>query len=595
MIVLGIWDGTPASAALIINGELISSIAEERLTRQKNQYGFPGKSIQAVLGQAGITIDQVDHVAMSTPSLSPTYFYTLRNTTFSIADYWKEQNEYWYPKFYENKDPKYLEIFSHRIDPDFPYDESLIKHENDSQGMIKARIDHLCKTLGISKDIVSVHDHHTCHAYYGFIASADRFSESTLVYTMDGNGDKSNGTVWVAKAGEKLELISRTNNCNIGRMYRYATLLLGMRPADHEYKVMGLAAYNSEQYGKDAYEVYADTLEVDGLDFKYKKKIKDHFFHFKKCLEGQRFDAIAYGIQRRTEELLTEWISNGVQQTGIGNVIMSGGVAQNIKANKLISELPEINKLLVPPGPGDESLAIGAAYHALVKKGVSVNEIRPIPNGYFGPAFSDCDVENAIAKYALSAWQVRKVTNEDVARYLAAGDVIARFGTDQMEFGARALGNRSIIADPRRPDVIHHINKLVKMRDFWMPFAPSIIEERADDYMLNPKKINAKFMSVGFDSTPLAHEHLPAGLHPFDRSARPQIVTKKDNPGYYALIKAFELETGVGAVLNTSFNIHGEPIVCTPEDAIDTFNRCGLHHLLLGDYLISKSDRFLRK
>ena len=127
------------------------------------------------------------------------------------------------------------------------------------------------------------------------------------------------------------------------------------------------------------------------------------------------------------------------------------------------------------------------------------------------------------------------------------------------------------------------------MRDFWMPFAPSILEEREDDYMINPKKINAKFMSIGFDSTLLAQEHLPAGLHPFDRSARPQIVTKKDNPKYHALIKAFEDITGVGALLNTSFNIHGEPIVCSPVDAIDTFRRCGLHHLLIGDQLISKN------
>jgi len=590
MVVLGIWDGTPASAALVIDGKLSTSIAEERLTRKKNEYGYPVHAIQSVLDSACITIDDVDHVAMSTVSLSPTYFYTLRNTTFSIKDYWKEQNEYWYPKFYEGKDPKYLDIFSDRVDPEFPYDESLIKDETDSKGMWNARLDHLCRTLGISKDIVSVHDHHSCHAYYGYIANTDRHNEDVLVYTMDGNGDKSNGTVWIGKSGKKLEIISRTNNCNIGRMYRYATLLLGMRPADHEYKVMGLAAYNNHKYGKEAYDIYAETLQVDGLDFKYKTEVKGNFFHFKERLEGQRFDAIAYGIQKRTEELLTEWIANGVQQTGVGNVIMSGGVAQNIKANKLISELDGVSQLFVPPGPGDESLAIGAAYLALIKQGVDVGDIQPISNGYFGPSYTNNSVEGAIKKHALDEWTVRKVSNEDVATLLKDGDVIARFGTDNMEFGARSLGNRSIIADPRRSDVIHHINKLVKMRDFWMPFAPSILEERENDYMINPKKINAKFMSIGFDSTPLAQEHLPAGLHPFDRSARPQIVTKNDSPKYHALIKAFEDITGVGALLNTSFNIHGEPIVCTPEDAIDTFSRCGLHHLLIGEYLISKNN-----
>ena len=589
MIILGIHDGHNASACLIIDGKLVCAISEERLSRDKHQFGFPNSAIETVLETASITIKDVDRIAMSSATLPPAYFYTARNSTLTIKDYWKEQKEYWYPKLYEGKDPKYLEIFADKVNPDnFPYDESFIDHERDHEGMWRARLDHLCRTLGISKSIVSVHDHHTCHAYYGYIACPNRRNEDVLVYTMDGNGDKTNGTVWIGKPGEKLELIKRTNNCNIGRMYRYATLLLGMRPADHEYKVMGLAAYNNHKYGKEAYEVYADTLQVDGLDFKYKTKVKDHFFHFKERLEGQRFDAIAYGIQKRTEELLTEWIYNGVVHTGIGNVVMSGGVAQNIKANKLISELDGVNQLFVPPGPGDESLAVGAAYLALIKLGVRINDIPSIENGYFGPSYKDKSVENAIKECALDEWTIRKASNKDVAILLKNGDVIARFGTDNMEFGARSLGNRSIIADPRQSDVIHHINKMVKMRDFWMPFAPSILEEREDDYMINPKKINAKFMSIGFDSTPLAQEHLPAGLHPFDRSARPQIVTKKDNPKYHALIKAFEDLTGVGALLNTSFNIHGEPIVCSPKDAIDTFSRCGLHHLLLGDYLISK-------
>ena len=177
-----------------------------------------------------------------------------------------------------------------------------------------------------------------------------------------------------------------------------------------------------------------------------------------------------------------------------------------------------------------------------------------------------------------------------IADYISKGDIVARFGKGKMEFGARALGNRSILADPRRPDVIHHINKLVKMRDFWMPFAPSILAEREKDYIVNPKGIEARFMAVGFDSTKLAKKHLPAGLHPFDRTARPQIVHKDDNPEYHSLIKAFEKVSGVGALMNTSFNIHGESIVGSPNDAIDTFLRCGIHHLLIGDFFISKKD-----
>jgi len=590
MVVLGIHDGHNSSAALVIDGKLICSIAEERITRDKHQYGFPSNAIQAVLKTGKISIDDVDHIAMATATLPPAYFYTLRNSTFTIKDYWKEQKEYWYPKLYLGKSPNYKEIFSHRVNmKNFPYDESLINDEQDHKGMWRARVKHLCSTLGVSKDIVSVHDHHKCHAYYGYIACPNR-NEPVLVYTMDGGGDGTNGTVSIGLPGRPLNFISRSSNCNIGRMYRYATLLLGMRPSDHEYKLMGLAAYNSDEYGDEAYKIYADTLQVDGLGFKYKEKVKDHFFYFKDKLEGQRFDAIAFGIQKRTEELLTEWIFNGINKTGIKNIIMSGGVAQNIKANKSICELENLEKLFIPPGPADESISIGAAYAELVKRGVPVDKIDSVSNGYFGPSFTNEDVQKAISSFALKEWLVREVTADDVAQVLAEGDVIARFSIDQMEFGARALGNRSIIADPRRSDVIHHINKLVKMRDFWMPFAPSILAERENDYMINPKGIDARFMSVGFDSTPLAQEHLPAGLHPFDRSARPQIVHKTDNPGFHAIIKAFEKITGVGAVMNTSFNIHGEPIVGTPEHAIDTFGRCGLHHLLIGKFLISKNN-----
>ncbi|MDC0080543.1 hypothetical protein OAJ28_01505, partial [Flavobacteriaceae bacterium] len=531
---------------------------------------------------------EIDRVAMATATLPPAYFYTSRNSTFTIKDYWKEQREYWYPKLYEGKDPKYTDIFKHRVDfENFPYDKSFIKNEKDHEGMWKARLDHVCKTLNIDKEKVKVYDHHDCHAYYGYITCPYR-DKPVLVYTMDGGGDNTNGTVSIGLPGEPLKEISRSSNCNIGRMYRYATLLLGMRPADHEYKLMGLAAYNSEKYGKDAYNIFAETLQVNGLSFNYKKEVKDHFFHFKNQLEEHRFDAIAWGIQKRCEEILTEWISNGIKETGIGNIVMSGGVAQNIKANKLIAEMDGVQQLFIPPGPGDESISIGAAYLDLVNQGEKISNIKPISNGYFGPSYSDSDVLDAIKKFVPENWKVKKVKYDDVADVLVKGDVVARFGIDSMEFGARALGNRSIIADPRRPDVIHHINKLVKMRDFWMPFAPSILEEREHDYMINPKGIDARFMAIGMDSTDLAKQHLPAGLHPFDRSARPQIVHKTDNPAYHGIIKAFEKKTGVGALMNTSFNIHGEPIVCSPEDAIDTLKRCGLHHLLIGDWMISK-------
>jgi len=593
MIILGVHDGHNASATLLIDGKLKCSVAEERLSRQKNHYGFPENAIKCVLEQAGIKPEDIDRVAMSTNKLSPAYFYTGRNSRLSVSDYWKEQKEYWYPKIYQNANPKYMDVLSHRVDKKtFPYDETLIKNESDYEGMWNARTKHISKYLMIDETKVSYHNHHKCHAYYAYMMCPKK-DDSILVFTMDGFGDNANGTVSIGNSGKLLNEISRSSNCNIGRMYRYATLLLGMRPAEHEYKLMGLAAYNSDKYGQEAYKVYAETLQNDGLKFKYKTKIKDHFFYFKEKLEGQRFDAIAYGIQKRCEELLVNWVANGIQETGISNIVLSGGVAQNIKANKLITELSELDYLFVPPGPGDESISIGAAFLEYLTLDNPIKSCQPQLNGYIGPRYSDKIILKSIKELVPNDYLIQKSDNKKVAQFLANGDIVARFGNDGMEFGARALGNRSILADPRRPDVIHQINKLVKMRDFWMPFAPSILSERENDYIKNPKGIDSRFMAVGFDTTELAKKDIPAGLHPFDRTARPQIVHKMDNPGYHSLIKEFEKLTGVGAVMNTSFNIHGESIVGTPDDAIDTFLRCGLHHLLIGSWLISKNKQKL--
>ena len=217
-----------------------------------------------------------------------------------------------------------MDVLSHRVDKKtFPYDVTLIKNESDSEGMWNARVKHISKYLQIDETKVSYHNHHKCHAYYAYMMCPKK-DDSVLVFTMDGFGDNANGTVSIGNPGELLNEISRSSNCNIGRMYRYATLLLGMRPAEHEYKLMGLAAYNSDKYGQEAYKVYAETLENDGLKFKYKTKIKDHFFYFKEKLEGQRFDAIAYGIQKRCEELLVNWVKNGIQETGILILIFLG-------------------------------------------------------------------------------------------------------------------------------------------------------------------------------------------------------------------------------------------------------------------------------
>ena len=210
---------------------------------------------------------------------------------------------------------------------------------------------------------------------------------------------------------------------------------------------------------------------------------------------------------------------------------------------------------------------------------------------YWGPEYSNDQVEAAIdADLPKSGFEVTKVEDIDghVGRELASGKIIGRM-TGRMEWGARSLGNRSIVADPRNQHIIQRINKAIKMRDFWMPFAPAVLKDRASDYFRMDKGFKCPFMTMAFDSTPKAQEEIIAGLHPFDNTARSQLVDDEYHPSFYRMIKAFEAETGVGGVLNTSFNLHGDAVVCTPEDAIYTFLNSDLDAVQIENYYIERN------
>ena len=588
MVVLGIHDGHQSSAALIVDGKLIAAVAEERFTRKKNEHGYPKNAIDECLKIAALTKEDINHVAVATKDLPPNYFMIRRDSDFTISDFWREQTNFWYPKIYENKKIKYTEVFKDKnFSKNFVYDTSLIKNENDFDGMRKARQVYISQNLKIDLNKISFHDHHEAHAYYGLLGYND-FSKDSLIFTADGYGDGHNASIWIYKKNHILKNILYTNKCHIGRMYRYATLMLGMKPAEHEYKVMGLAPYANSKYAEDAYKIYAETLQVKGLDFEYKITPKDNFFYFKKKLESQRFDNIAYAIQRRTEELITNWVENGIKKTGIKNVIFSGGVAQNIKANKKIIELKDVENLYVPPGPFDESLSVGAAYMSYIQLDGNLNV--EFANPYLGKRYCNQDAKEFLQSYKDdNKLEIKQVNLTEVANLLSKGEIVGWLN-GRMEFGSRALGARSIIANPNDEAVIQKINDQVKRRDFWMPFAPSILSTRMNDYIVNPKNIEAKWMTLGFDSTPLAKKEIAAALHPYDKTLRPNVVYKEDNKDYFNLIKEFENLTGIGALLNTSFNLHGEPVVESLSDAFSTFRRCGLKYLYLEGYLVKKSD-----
>jgi carbamoyltransferase len=306
-----------------------------------------------------------------------------------------------------------------------------------------------------------------------------------------------------------------------------------------------------------------------------------------------RFDWIAGAIQKLTEEVLVKWIQRAIETTGIRNVCLGGGVFMNVKANSQIMYETPVEELRICPSAGDESTAIGSAYHGY-KMLCEQNSIefnpRPIPNLYLGPSYCEEEIGSAIEETGLrKKYIVESIEDmtDQVAGLLAKGKIVARF-SGRMEFGARALGNRSILADPSNMEIVKVLNKQIKQRDFWMPFAPTILEERQHDYIQNPKQIEAPHMVLAFNTNRLAWKELRAALHPYDNTCRPQILNEHSNKEYYDLVKKFEAITGIGGILNTSFNLHGEPIVCSPKDAIQTFENSGLGYLALGNFLISK-------
>jgi carbamoyltransferase len=282
-------------------------------------------------------------------------------------------------------------------------------------------------------------------------------------------------------------------------------------------------------------------------------------------------------------------VRHWVQRTGCRNVALAGGVFLNVKASQRVAGIDEVERLFVMPSAGDESCAIGAAVWGTLALQPHA-ALEPLRDLYLGVGFSAAQIEDALRESdASSRYVISRPADiqQHAAELLAKNRIVARFA-GRMEFGARALGNRSILANPSDARNAARINAAVKERDFWMPFAPSILEEDMPRYVRDHERAFAPYMCLAFDATAQARHDLAAAIHPCDFTLRPQAVRREWNPGYHELIRAFRKITGVGALLNTSFNLHGEPIVCSPRDAIRTTDRCGIDYLILEDFLLAK-------
>lgn len=600
MKLLSIHWGTNSTAALLVDGEIIACVSQERFSRIKNDERYPRQAIEAVLEISGLDAVELDAVVFADFRFDAKAVLVHKYSGFTVHDRLREQTHYWGPNLLEGREANYLDVFRDRLD---------LEQEGGDWRTLASRLEKggaeiedaygqefrrqaVCKHLAIDPRKVSFVNHHQAHGCHAYYASPLECS-AVLILTADAWGGDCNATVSLAD-GQRINSLEVSKNFLAARLYRSITLLLGMKPDEHEYKLMGLAPYAKVDQIHGALQVLRTTQYVDGLTFGFRQTPNDQYFFFKERLEGYRFDAIAGAVQQYTEDILRQWALNALKHTGAKRLVFGGGAAMNVKAMMEIAQLPELDNIFVCPSPSDESLAIGAAYqfmhsHLLAQGKHPRDVLRPLQNAYLGPAITTSEVRKEVERLAGDG--AHEVTENcspaHTAGLLRDGAVIARCA-GRSEFGARALGNRSILADPRSPAVVRVINEKIKSRDFWMPFAPTILAERADDYLANRKNMQAPFMTLAFHTTRLAQAELQAGLHPADFTCRPQLLEAQQNPAYHELVTAFQQLTGVGGVVNTSLNLHGEPIVQSAADAVRVFAKSDLDGLLLDRVLITK-------
>jgi len=615
MRILGINDSWCASIALLEDGKLRYVIQEERMTNYKNEAGFPINALVRVLQLAGLTLSDIDEVAYGSHFM---IYYGRPQIELGKVTYDRE-NPFTRMSFMRFTSPSHtpytpLHKVFYKVLPDLKRALPGMFAERERQrNELRGKA---LRGLGYVGPITWV-DHHTAHgacAYYGSPFPKD---EPVLMMTSDAAGDDLSATVSVCEDGRISRIAQTHHHDSLGYVYSFTTRYLGMRSHEEEYKIMGLASYAKQERGEKAQKVFEQYIDLstDGLSFQ--RGIPEPLQYLSPRLHQDlhyyRFDNVAYGLQAHFENLMTAWACNAVKKTGIHKIVAGGGTFMNVKANKLIRESPDIKGFFPMPSAGDESTSIGAAMWVYAQRMLETGQeprIEPLGPLYLGDEPTEREIEEAL----MQSWQAdvqtsdaeRMARGEDVlygppevkwdsvhsshvddlaADLILKGEIVARV-RGPMEFGARALLNRSIMCDASDLRNVGRINATIKSRDYWLPFAPAIKEERIQDYLIKPTY--SPYMIEAFDSTPLAQNDLVAAMHQADKTLRPQVLRKSWNPGAFRILDIYERETGRGGLLNTSANITGEPIIHGAKEALSMFFRSELRNLVLGDYLLTK-------
>jgi len=576
MLILGLnMFHADASAAIVQDREVLFAIAEERLNRVKHYAGFPALAIQACLDAAGAKISDVDHVAVgqdSDANLSEKVRYAIANPA------------------------KLLNFIR-------------LRHRKQEMRDLRCLI---AKALDCDPQGLRFQEHRLEH-HIAHIASAYYCSpwEKAAGFSYDGSGDFVS-TMMARCEGSEIHVLDRVFlPHSLGSFYTMICEFIGYNKYGDEGKVMGLAPYGKDTYCEQIRDLLMTSDSGFELDLDFFKPLGSnegmqinpdgtvalarHFSRRMIKLFGpprephaeitQRDMDLAYAMQHCFEEVFFHLLNELHKRVPVKNLAMAGGCALNSVANgKLFARTP-FRHTWIQPAAGDEGLAIGAAlhtYHSVLKK----PRDYVMKNSYLGPEFADSRIESSLKSAGLKYQKLERGPLLDtVAARIAEGDVLGWF-QGRMEWGPRALGNRSIVAHPGRPDMKDVLNARIKRREWFRPFAPSILEERQAEYFEHDHP--SPFMLHVYKIRPERREQLCAVNH-VDDTGRLQSVKRDENPLYYDLLSAFERRTGIPVVLNTSFN-ENEPIVCNPEEAIDCFQRTRMDAIAIGPFLALKSQ-----
>lgn len=598
-LILGLHVSHDSSACLLRNGALELAVQEERLTRQKFHDGFPRESIKHIIAAAGVrTSDLTIAIAGQSQHIeNPLWVY--------LADASNKQT----PRQLLGRVAAKFESMT---------GANVAKQLYFSQSAYRGYIRDELAGLGLDGCPVQFFDHHTCHAATAFFPTP---YQTALVITQDGRGDGLSGSVSVGEGASLKRLVAQPSGDSLAQLYAGVTKHLGFIPLRHEGKITGLAAFGrdtplreqiealfhvdpSGRLGRLSARELRKRIRALSLSERERKLINagpeeysefDAFgILFQHWLageaEGMSREDVSFAIQMATENVMMRSISRTIDAIDPAqpvNIGLAGGLFANVKLNQRIRELDKrVGNVFVQPAMGDCGLSVGAALLAHVEMGGS--RCEPLEHVYLGNDYDEAAIEQLLRRQC-ERLQVERVRDSTplIARIMAQGEIVGWFN-GPMEFGPRALGSRSIILHPGKAEMNDIVNKRLNRSEF-MPFAPSVLDTRAADYFKGYRDdhITTDWMTITYDVYEEKRAEIAAVVH-VDGTARPQVVRERTNPAYYRILKEFEKLTGIGCIVNTSFNMHEEPIVASPEDALRAFDLGSVDVLALGNFLVRR-------